>query len=126
MDDWNDALFNRWQELRKSHKEAKRAKDHRAVIKIGAEIIELAGRAPFIGILVAVFQKDAGDAYVKLDDAPTAIVSYGQAIQSFEAHRAAGQLRSPDDFLADIEKLQKKLAKLKTANKKAAQVDGKI
>ena len=126
MDDWNDALFNRWQELRKSHKEAKRAKDHRAVIKIGAEIIELAGRAPFIGILVAVFQKDAGDAYVKLDDAPAAIVSYGQAIQSFEAHRAIGNLRTPDDFLADIKKLQKKLAKLKTANKKAAQVDGKI
>ena len=112
-DDWNDALFEQWQELRKSHKEAKRAKDHRVVIKIGAEIIELAGRAPFIGIFVAVFQKDAGDAYVKLDDAPAAIVHYGQAIKSFEAHRASGNLRTPDDFLADIEKLQKKLAKLK-------------
>ena len=112
-DDWNDALFNRWQELRKSHKEAKRAKDHQAVINIGVEIIDLAGCAPFIGIFVAVFQKDAGDAYVKLGDTAAAIIRYEQAIKSFEAHRAAGKLNRSDDFLADIEKLQKKLAKLK-------------
>ena len=111
--DWNDALFNRWQKLRKNHKEAKRAKDHLAVIKIGADIIELAGRAPFIEIFEALFQKDMADAFVKLDDAPAAIVHYEHAIKLFEAHRAAGKLRNPDDFLTDIEKLQKKLAKLK-------------
>ncbi|MDR1067341.1 MAG: hypothetical protein LBL35_07940 [Clostridiales bacterium] len=114
---FDQTLFNRWLELRESHATAKREKDYRRIIDTGDALITLAGQAPFIGIVVAIFKRDIADAYSELSEPTQAIAHYRAAIAAFEKHRATKKLNKPDDFLLDLERLRKKLSKLEAANK---------
>ena len=107
--------FNQWLELRNSHTTAKRNKDFQAVIDLSKKIIAHSIKAPEIRIMAALFHKDIADSYVRLNDTPSAIAACREAIASFKHYRATERLSKPDDFLSDIEKLQKKLEKLENS-----------
>lgn len=107
--------FAQWIELRELFKQAKRNKDYQSVINTGLKIIELGERTPKLGIMFPLFEKDIADAHLKTGNAPLSIFYYQKAIESYKKYRATQKLRNPNDFLSDIEKIQKKLDKLKQA-----------
>jgi hypothetical protein len=109
--------FKRWLVLREEHRKAKRDKEYREIIRVGAEILELSRQCPTIGIVSALFLCDTADAYTKLDDIPNAIAQYKMAVASLENYRRTAKLRDPDDFLADLERWRKKLIALERKNK---------
>ena len=109
-----DVLFNKWIELRNQYDKLKLEKNYRGIIEVSEKIIGLSKKAPDIGIMVAIFEQSIAEAYVKLEDVPSAIIYYKAAKKSFEEYRATKRLRSPDDYLSCVEKIQKKLAKLET------------
>jgi hypothetical protein len=104
--------FNQWITLRDSQKTAKREKNYQTVIELSDKIISISKKSPDIGIMVAFFQRDIADAYMKLNDEKSAAKYCKLAIASFEKYRAKAKLSKPDDFLSDIATLQKKLDKL--------------
>ena len=111
-DKWDDKLFSRWISLRGKFRSAKREKDYCAIISTCNEILELNERARFIGIMKALFEYEIAEAHKKLDDTKLAIKYYKLAVKSFEVYRSEKPLNKPDDFLSDIQKIQKKLTKL--------------
>lgn len=105
--------FAQWNELRGHFKRAKSNKDYQSVINTGLKIIELGESVPKLGIMTALFERDTADAYLKTGNISLATLYYEKAVKSFEKYRVTQRLHNPDDFLSDIEAVQKKLNKLK-------------
>ncbi len=105
--------FAQWLKLRGHFKQVKRNKDYQSVIDTGLKIIDLGKRTPKLGIMTALFERDIAEAYMKLGNASQAIVYFEKAIKSFKKYRTSQKLRDPNDFISDIETIQKKLNKLK-------------
>ncbi len=114
----NDQSFEKqsaqWLKLREHFQQVKRNKDYQSVIDTGLKIIDLDKRTPELGIMTALFERDIAEAYMKLGDTSKSIVYFEKAIESFKKYRASQKLHDPDDFLSDIETIQKKLNKLKS------------
>ena len=104
--------FDQWQELRKTLKEVKRLKDYQRVVEICNKIIVLDSSAKFIQIMTPLFFKEMGAAYEKLGEKENAREAYESARDGFMEHRKHNSLRSPDDWLKDIQSLEKKIGKL--------------
>lgn len=109
---FNQKKFNQWQELRKQFKDAKLNKNLDQVIKLSKEIVELDQTAKFICIMTPLFYKEIGSAYEKLGDPTNAVESYRQARDGFVEYRKSNELNKPDDWLKDIQMLDKKIEKL--------------
>lgn len=112
--DFNQKIFNQWQELRKQFKEAKRSKNYDQIIKLSKEIIELDKIAKFICIMTPIFYKEIGAAYEKLGDPASAVVNYRQARDGFVEYRKFSDLNKPDDWLKDIHVIEKKIEKMRS------------
>lgn len=110
--DWDDDLFNQWQELREQYRQCKKNKDYSNVIHYCEQIIELDKKAKFIEIMVPLFEKDTGDAYLKCGNRHMARKHFILAVNGFKEYRKNNALSSPDDWLKDIERLQKKIDKI--------------
>lgn len=105
--------FDHWQALRSSFKEAKKEKDFEKVIRICKEIITLDAEAAFICIMKPLFYKEIGSAYLKLDNKELAANNLETARDEFINYRKTNPLNKPDDWLKDIEALNKKIEKLR-------------
>ncbi|RFA27313.1 hypothetical protein CAI21_14850 [Alkalilimnicola ehrlichii] len=104
--------FDQWQELRKNLKEAKRSKAYEQVIGLCKEIIGLDRSAKFIQIMTPLFFKEMGAAYEKVGEEDSALEAYKAARDGFLKYREHNNLHSPDDWLKDIQALEKKIGKL--------------
>jgi hypothetical protein len=104
--------FDQWQELRKALKEAKRSKEYQRVVEICNKIIALDSSAGFIQIMTPLFFKEMGAAYEKLCERENAREAYKSACDGFMEHRKHNNLHSPDDWLKDIQSLERKIGKL--------------
>jgi tetratricopeptide (TPR) repeat protein len=114
MDTHKDQLFEKWKMLRNSMKEAKRNKDYVEVINTCELIKILDKEAKFLKILVPLIDKEIGDSYSKLGNKEEAIHYYELAIMGYLKHRKNNKLNKKTDFLNEIEKLEKKIDKLKS------------
>jgi len=110
-DNRDDELFNTWLKLHDKYRQAKKNKDLKEIINYCEQIIELDLKAKSIKIMVPIFQKDLGDAYAKLGNNELAKNYYLYAIEGLKKKRES-PLNKPDDWLKDIEVLQKKINKL--------------
>jgi tetratricopeptide (TPR) repeat protein len=104
--------FDQWQELRKTLKEAKRSKAYERVVELCNKIIGLDKSARFIQIMTPLFFKEMGVAYSKLGENENALEAYKSARDGFMEYRKHNNLHSPDDWLKDIQSLDKKIGKL--------------
>ena len=68
--------------------------------------------APFIGIVVALFYKEIGNAFLRLDNKELAISNFQKARIEFINYRNSHVLSKPSDWLKDIEIIEKRLEKL--------------
>ncbi|MBM7456859.1 hypothetical protein HNR62_002761 [Oceanisphaera litoralis] len=109
---FDQKIFDHWQQLRKSLKEAKRAKNYERVVELCNEIISLDKSAKFIQIMTPLFFKEMGVAYEKAGEKENALEAYNNARTEFMAYRKHNNLHSPDSWLKDIQLLEKKIAKL--------------
>lgn len=109
---WDQKKFDRWQELRKALKEQKRAKEYAQVIEIAGKIIDLDKEAKFIKIMTPLFYKEIGAAYEKLGELDKAIKNYKLAVEGFSRYRESKDLNKPDDWLKDIQSIDKKIDRL--------------
>ncbi|OHD19692.1 MAG: hypothetical protein A2086_01650 [Spirochaetes bacterium GWD1_27_9] len=109
---WNDELFNEWLSLREKFRKAKKDKNYNEVIKICENIIILDKNAKFIKIMVPLFQKEIGNAHLKLGNNKDAKGYYNLAIEGFKLYRKEKSLKNSNDWLKDIDLLENKLKKL--------------
>ena len=109
---WNEEAFSRWQTLRKELKQYKRAKEYKNIIDTAKEIIEISKRAESIKIMEPLFYKEIGMAHEKMGEKNEAIENYRLAAEGFAAHRKFNEVNKSDDFLKDIQSLEKKIRKL--------------
>jgi len=110
-DNRDDELFSTWLKLHDKYRQAKKNKDLKEIINSCEQIIELDLKAKSIKIMVPIFQKDLGDAYAKLGRNELAKNYYLYAIEGLKKKRES-PLNKPDDWLKDIEVLQKIINKL--------------
>lgn len=111
---WDQNKFDRWQELRKSFRECKRAKEYVQVVEVAGKIIDLDKKAPFIRIMTPLFYKEIGAACEKLGDLKEAIKNYQLAVDGFKKYRESNELNKPEDWLKDVQSLSKKIERLKS------------
>ncbi|MHC8382665.1 hypothetical protein [Pseudomonas sp. LB3P14] len=109
---FNQKIFDRWQELRKALKEYKGAKDYDQVIEVASKIIVLDKEAKFIRIMTPLFYKEIGTACEKLGESDKAVENYRLAVEGFNRYRESNELNKPDDWLKDIQSLNKKIERL--------------
>lgn len=109
---WNEEVFEEFTKLHSSLKDAKKAKNYGQVIAICKNIIELDGRAKFMQIMVPIFLKEIGSAYLKLNRKESATEYFKLARNGYIEHRSRGRLNKPDDWLKDIARLEKSILKL--------------
>ena len=106
-DQWNDALFENFVQLRNALRAAKKEKNYQCVLSVGLNILELDKRATFLKIATPIFQKDMAEACIKLGDVNSAIEYLLAAKTGFEERR-----NGSDDWQKDIELINKRLVKL--------------
>ena len=107
---WNDAVFNRFVQLREALRAAKRAGNHREVLSFGAQIVELDKAAGFLNIALGTFLRDMA----MLSD-------LAAAERYFPAAKAAFVKRSvgPDSWQHDIEVIDRRLERLRVSKSSA-------
>lgn len=109
---WNEEIFEEFTKLHRALKDAKKAKNHEQAIAICKNIIELDSRAKFMQIMVPIFLKETGSAYLKLNRKEDAVEYFKLARTGYIEHRSRGRLNKPDDWLKDIAHLEKSILKL--------------
>jgi hypothetical protein len=114
-DKWNWKQFYRFTELRNQLRNAKRDKNYHEVLSLGRQILDLEKTAKFIQIIPALFLKEIGNAYLKLNDTTSAIEYLQLAKDSLVEYRRTAALNQPTDFLRDIEALEGKIARLRSS-----------
>jgi hypothetical protein len=105
-----DRLFAKWLKLRTKFKDAKSAKDWQRVIAVAGEIIEFDKSAKEVGIFLPLFEAAIADAYLKLEDRPSAIAHYRTALEGYVAENK----KNPDSWLKEIARITKKIEKLES------------
>jgi hypothetical protein len=119
QNDWNNELFKKWLHLRTDFKNNKKNKKWTHVINNCNDIIQLDSDAKFIGIMIPIFYKEMASAYAKINDITNALKFYSLAREAFINYRTTTALRNPDDWVADIDGIDKRISKLRrNENKK--------
>ena len=77
------------------------------------EIIQLDSKAKFIGIMIPIFYKEMARGYEKINDIANALKFYSLAKEAFINYRTTKALRNPDDWLADIDRIDKRISNLR-------------
>jgi hypothetical protein len=109
---WDDKKFEEWLSLREQFQDAKRSKNYDQTIKVGLSILSFEKTAKFIGIMTPLFHRDLGNAYLKNDNTVKALEHYRTAHFEFIEYRKTQKLSKPNDWLKDIETLNKKINKI--------------
>lgn len=113
QDDWNDALFQKWLHLRTDFKNNKKNKKWINLVNNCNDIIQLSSKAKFIGIMIPIFYKEAANAYEKINDITNALKFYSLAKEAFINYRATNALKNRNDWLADIDIIDKRISRLR-------------
>jgi tetratricopeptide (TPR) repeat protein len=108
--EWNEKKFDKWQQLREKFRNAKRNKDYQSIINTVNEIIELDKNAKFIGIAIHIFEKEIGNAYLKINDTTSALEHFKKAVSEIKEEQA----KQPGSWMKDIERLKAKIARLES------------
>jgi hypothetical protein len=111
--EWNQVLFDKWLHLREEFKALKKQKRYDDYIATGQEIIELARRAKFIGIMIPLFQYDlakANEILGKLDESEKC---YADARKGFVHIRQEERLAHPGDWLAEIARIDRAVQRIR-------------
>jgi hypothetical protein len=114
--EWNQAPFDQWLRLREKFKSLKKQKRYDDYIATGQEIIELARRAKFLGIMVPLFQYDLAKANEMLGKPDEAERYYAEARKGLVRIRQEERLAHPDDWLAEIERIDRAVQKIRDRN----------
>jgi hypothetical protein len=109
---WDDKVFEEFVALRERFRGAKRAKNHTIVIEVCREILAIDRRAEFLGILTPLFNKEIGNAYLAINETTRAVEFFQLAKDGYIERRKSQPLNRPDDWLKDIEIIDRKLSKL--------------
>jgi hypothetical protein len=109
---FDQKLFDEWLSLRKQLAEAKHSKNHENIIKLCLAILSLNDRAKFIKIMTPLFYKEIANSYLKLNDYANALHYLETARDDFIAYRQNNNLDNPDDWLKDINTLEKDIDKI--------------
>lgn len=113
-DKWDEKLFNEFISLRNNWRNAKRNKDYVQIIESCEMILALDERAKFIGIMTPKFYKEIGNAYFKLNEFQNALCSFQIAKEQFINYRRDHNLSNSDDWLTEINSLDKNIRKAKS------------
>ncbi len=102
--------------LREKLNKADRKKDYYTVVEACLEIIELDKRAKPLNILVFLYHKDLGEAYLKLLEYEKAVECLNTARAGLIKYRATQKLKYPEDWLNELYNIEKLIHKIETTH----------
>lgn len=109
---WDERKFKQWLKYRTDLNEAKRNNAWESVILICNKIIEFDQHAKFINIFIPIIRKDKCKALGKVQRYKEAIEEYQTVINELRMFRLSEPLSSPNDWLDEIEKVNKEICRL--------------
>ncbi len=93
---------------------AEHRKEYALVVEACLEIIALDARAKPLNIMVFLYHKDLGEAYVKLHEYEKALSSLNTARGGLLEYRATQKLKFPEDWLHELKVIEKLILKIET------------
>jgi hypothetical protein len=82
-------------------------KEYAIAVEVCLEIIALDKRAKSLNIMVCLYHKDLGEAYLKLLEYEKAVASFTTAREGLIEYRATKKLKFPDDWLNELKAIDK-------------------
>ncbi len=104
--------------LREKLNKAVRKKDYYTAVEACQEIIALDQRAKSLNIIVALYHKDLGEAYLKLLEYEKAVESLNTAREGLIKYRATQKLKYPEDWLNEIWNIEKLIQRIEATHLK--------
>ena len=93
-------------------------KDYEAAAEACLAIIALDARAPGLKIMVCLYHKDLGEAYLKLLEYEKAHESLKTALAGLIKYRATQKLKFPEDWLNEIKVIERLISKVERVHLK--------
>lgn len=118
MGDSNKKQMAELKALRDTLNKADRKKDYYTVVDACLEIIALDRRAKSLNIMGCLYHKDLGEAYLKLHEYEKAVESLNTAREGLIEFRATHKLRFPEDWLVEIQKIEKLIQRIESTHLK--------
>ncbi|HYD19004.1 MAG TPA: hypothetical protein VEF76_11045 [Patescibacteria group bacterium] len=91
---------------------AERKKNYPAMVEAAQAIIALGERAPALGVMVCLYHKDLGTAYLKLLEYDKALASFKTAHAGLVKYRATHKLKYPEDWLNELIAIERLIEKI--------------
>lgn len=104
--------------LREKLNKSLRRKDYPAAVEACQGIIALDARAKFLNIMVCLYHKDLGEAYLKLLEYEKAVASLNTAREGLIAYRATAKLKYPEDWLNELWAIEKLIQRIEKTHLK--------
>lgn len=113
MRDDFQARLGRWTALRTELRTKKSNKEWERVVQVADEISVFARANPDLSIVGWLFTKEKAGALAQQGRLAEAAVTYERAADECARYRERNSLRSPDDFLKDLDSMRKKAESLR-------------
>lgn len=105
-------------DLRDKLNKAVRRKDWEAAAEACRGIIALDARAKGLNIMVCLYHKDLGEAYLKLLEYEKAHESFKTAYDGLVEYRATHKLKYPEDWLNELKVIERLIDKVERVHLK--------
>jgi hypothetical protein len=102
--------------LREKLNNAVRRKEYDIAVEACGEIIALDARAKSLNIMVCLYHKDLGEAYLKLLEYEKAVASLKTARDGLIEHRATKKLKFPDDWLNELKAIERLIQRIEATH----------
>jgi hypothetical protein len=100
--------------LRDKLNKADRVKDYPTVVDACLAIIELGTRDKGLNVMVCLYHKDLGEAYLKLLEYEKAVDSLRTAREGLIEHRATKKMKFEDEWLRELVLIEKLIQRIET------------
>ncbi len=104
--------------LREKLNNALRRKEYAIAAETCIEIIALDARAKSLNIMVCLYHKDLGEAYLKLLEYEKAVASLNTAREGLIEYRATKKLKFPDDWLNELKAIERLIQRIEATHLK--------
>ena len=105
-------------DLREKLNKANRRKDYEAAAQACRDIIALNERYKGLNIMVCLYHKDLGEAYLRLLEYEKAHESFKTAYDGLVEYRATQKLKFPEDWLNELKLIERLIDKVERVHLK--------
>jgi hypothetical protein len=104
--------------LRDRLNKAERKKDYPVMVEVCQAIIKLGNEVKSLNVMVCLYHKDLGQAYMKLLEFEKAHAHFKTAYDGLVEYRATTKLKYPEDWLNELKVIERLIHRVETVHLK--------